>query len=496
MAPPAQGARPNVVVIQTDDQPAGTLTSRVMPRTHRLLVRPGTEFLDYVVTTPLCCPSRASLLTGQYGHNNGVLQNSYRSLRQKVSILPAWLWSAGYRTSHVGKYMNDFPLGDGPGSGWEGWATKNDSSYYAYRLHYRDRLRSYGRKPQDHFGRVVAQRAASEVHRMSGRRPFYLQADFPAPHAAGIDPTGRCSGEAVPDPRDRGAFHRASMPRPPSFDEEDTSDKPGFVAGRTPLSKGDRRRLRRGYRCSLASLRSVDRGVGRIVQALRRSRELEETAIVFVSDNGFFYGEHRIMEGKHFPYEEAIRVPMVLRPPAAMLPRAPATVSVPVANIDLAPTILGFARARPCSTFGRCRTMDGLSLLPVLRGRKLPPRDLLVEMDDPNPLARGKPCRYAGVRTPSRVYVEYELAEMPYTLGPCLPVREVEHYDLRHDPFQLDNLFPAAGGTQVHETEQNLATRLEKLRHCAGVKGRDPHTNRRPFCASIVRPAARASSGG
>ena len=495
-APPALGAPPNVVVLQTDDQPAATLTRDVMPRTHRLLVEQGTTFTNYFATTPLCCPSRASLLTGQYAHNHGALLNHYGRVRQKANVLPSWLQRAGYVTSHVGKFMNEFPIALGPAPGWDRWASTANSLPYGYDLYFDGRLRRYGYGPRDHLTRVVAGLATREVRHLSARGPFYLQVDFPAPHAAPFDPAGGCAGAPVPEPRDRGATRGSPAPDPPSLNEADVSDKPTFLGARRALDRRALEGLARSHRCTVAALGGVDRAVGRIVRALSREGELGRTAIVFVSDNGVLAGEHRIADGKHFPYEEAIHVPMAVRLPEPMRERAPGQVSGLAANIDLAPTILDLAGAGPCVRRERCRTMDGLSLAGALQGAALPRRDLLIELDDPSPLGSGKPCAYEGVRTTGRLYVEYRQAEPPGLSGPCLPTEAVEHYDLRSDPHELENLHPAPAGSPDAVAERDLAARLDRLRGCAGIEGRDDRVGTRPFCATAGAGGANAPRRG
>jgi arylsulfatase A-like enzyme len=122
--------RPNIIVIQTDDQDPASLSRRVMPHVVKLLGRHGTKFTDYIASGPLCCPSRAVMLTGQYGHNNGVLWNApdpYGDLRGKHNTLPVWLRRAGYRTAHLGKYFNLYARATGDPNevapGWEKWYT-------------------------------------------------------------------------------------------------------------------------------------------------------------------------------------------------------------------------------------------------------------------------------------------------------------------------------------------------------------------------------------
>jgi N-acetylglucosamine-6-sulfatase len=482
IAPGDAAARPNVVLIQTDDQRLDSLSRRTMPSVHRLLERPGTAFSSYYTSTPLCCPSRAALITGQYGHNNGVLRNTYGDLRRKGSVLPVWLSRAGYRTAHVGKFMNNYPIPAGAAPGWDDWASVDVNKYYDYTMAIGSRLVRFGTQPKDYLGRVVTQRTVSEIKTLSRRSsPFFVQADFPAPHSAPLDPHGDCDGSAVPDPRDEGLFSDEPLPTPPSFNEADTTDKPGFLAARGPLSSTRRAEITQDHRCMLAALRSADRGVARIVSALRQHGELDDTVVVFISDNGVFEGEHRIRNGKHFPYEEAAHLPLLIRMPPRLREDAPSMISSPAANIDLAPTILDLANAEPCVARNGCRTMDGLSLLPQLEGEPAPDaRDLLTELDDPNPLGLGKPCRYEAIHRPNDVYVEYSMAEVTTS---CEPVDDAELYDLPSDPFQLQNLLPASNPS-VEARRESLADRLDELRQCAGVEGRDPRTHGRPYCAT------------
>ena len=239
------------------------------------------------------------------------------------------------------------------------------------------------------------------------------------------------------------------------------------------------------YRCRLASLRKVDRGVGRIVKALRAAHELDNTAIVFTSDNGWLEGEHRIAGSKVSPYEEDLHVPFVIRLPKDMrgskgVPRA---LSSAVANIDIAPTIARLAGAKPCSRPGHCRVMDGRSMLKAIRtdGRRWPKeRAILLELKTEH-AAPFTPCDYQGIRASDQVYLEYH-SWTATAEGPCIHREEVEHYDLRADPFELQNLFPAPPGSEDAVVERALAAHLARLKDCAGIKGRDPEPPSGHYC--------------
>ncbi|OLE36400.1 MAG: hypothetical protein AUG48_07490 [Actinobacteria bacterium 13_1_20CM_3_68_9] len=272
----ARGAgRPNIVLIQSDDQTMRQLTNRAMPNTMRLLARHGTKFTDYIATTAQCCPSRASLLTGQYAHNHGVTSNAaaYAGLIDKHNVLPAWLREAGYRTMHVGKFLNGYVqfAGSRVAPGWSEWYTvlRPGTHYYDYRLGINGHSRHRGHKPQDYVTRVLGKKAVHLIRSHAPqRRPFYLQLDERAPHV-GLqnDPYGSCDRTAIPDRRDEKRFDNAPLPHPPSFNERDMSDKPGFLSAAPRLTPSGRQRIRRHWRCAVASLVGVDRDVGKVFMA-------------------------------------------------------------------------------------------------------------------------------------------------------------------------------------------------------------------------------------
>ncbi len=484
---------PNVVLIQADDQTLGQLGERVMPRTTRYLIHPGTRFSDYTVTTGECCPSRASLITGQYAHNDGVTSNEvgYAGLRGKRNVLPVWLRRSGYRTMHVGaKYVNGYRefAGKKVAPGWSDWFTVlSHTQYYDYLASDQGRLRRFGRRPRDYITRVLGRKAKHLIHRYAGgRRPFFLQLDERAPHVARTnDPYGRCDLKPIPDRRDERRFARARLPEPPSFNEADMSDKPAFLRSLPRVGPRNEARLTAKWRCALESLVAVDRSVGKVFRAVKRAGELGHTVFIYLSDNGVFYGEHRIVKGKVFPYEEAIHMPLVMRVPkryrggARRLHR----IASPVGNIDIAPTILDLAGARPCGGRG-CRTMDGRSLMPLLTGRGAWPRDrALLNEYSVRDLPRYSTCRFAGIRTRSEIYVEHYRVVDPRT-GDCERTLETERYDLRRDPHELDSL--CHGGTPAScpdgGSQARLEAELQRLRRCAGIRGRDRRVDGRPFC--------------
>ena len=446
------GPRPNVVVITTDDQTFDSV--RFMPRVNALLAAQGTSFTRNFASVPLCCPSRVSFLTGQYGHNHGVLSNDpprggYSAFRNAQDDLPVWLQAAGYRTALVGKFLNGYPGAAGPTEilpGWTEWFTPvgpGDTAYYDYLMNDNGVIVPFGSAPADYSTDVLADRAVSVIDSMAAQaEPFFLWFTPRAPHTVrtSVNPN------PPPAPRHIGAYASEQLPRPPSFNERDIADKPASIGDRPALNPNDILKLEARYRAALESLLAVDEAVERIVNALGASGELANTLIVFTSDNGYFYGEHRLISGKERVYEEATHVPLILRGPG--IP-AGAVRGDLTANIDLAPTIADVANATPMIK------QDGLSLMPLARdpAKKLRRDQILFE-------ARS----FAALRTKRYVYATYKGGAE-------------ELYDLGRDPFQVESLDESR---RLEGLKRQLADRLDVLRRCSGGECRRGSRNRRP----------------
>ena len=299
--------RPNVVLFMTDDQPASTVMPETMPSLHELIIGPGTSFTDFIATTPLCCPSRAALMTGQYGHNNGVLNNNYANLIDKENVLPAWLQQAGYNTALIGKFLNGYErFAETPeqvGPGWDRWFVQLPRrSYYNWTASKDGRLVSFGGADSDHATEVTSSLAARWTGRLSAKsEPFFLQVNYYAPHYGFGREAVNCAYSAVTSPEDAGAFNGFPLPSPPSFNEADVSDKPPAVRKRPLLGAREIKKLARRYRCTLASLLGVDRGIRAVYEAIAASGELDRTVFIFTVDNGYFFGQHRLPIGRASP---------------------------------------------------------------------------------------------------------------------------------------------------------------------------------------------------
>ena len=453
--------RPNVVVVMSDDQTQASISE--MPRVAELLGAKGATFSNSFTNWPLCCPSRATLLTGQYAHNHQVLGNEpplggFERL-DTSETLAVWLQRAGYYTAHIGKFLNGYERSAvGVPPGWSEWhGSKRTYTFYGYELLEDGQLVTYGDPDEDPDNPADPASYSTDVYtdkaveligrRAPSRDPFFLSLAYLAPHGGGPnkpqgEPPTRCQGSAKPAVRHKGAYASEPLPTPPSFNEADVADKPTGIRDRAPLSDTQVAEITREYRCRLESLLAIDEGVDRIVAALRAAGELDNTLIAYTSDNGFFHGEHRIATGKNRVYEEAIRVPLLIRGPG--LDKG-VQVDELVTNADLAPTILDAAEAQPG------RVVDGRSILRFARHpSRLRGRELLVEQDS-----------YVAIRTERYVYAEYVAGEN---------AGQAELYDLETDPFELIN---QAANPAYDAAEGALAARLAELRTCSGPSCRE-----------------------
>ena len=461
--------RPNVVLIVTDDLDAGLLQAHRerYPNIARL-AEGGTTFENAFVTDPLCCPSRATMLRGQYAHNHRIIGNwppqggarKFRSLGHEDSTVATWLRDEGYRTVLVGKYMNDY-YGDRVPAGWDDW-------YAIAGGHLSDDLNENGRihryDPERHYlDDVLAEKATTYINRSpEDGAPFFMWVGTQAPHAP-----------ATPAPRHEGTFADARLPRGPSFDEPDVSDKPDWVRDNPHLDQERISPMQDLYRNRLRSMLAVDEMLGRLVESLKDRGKLENTYIFFTSDNGWHAGEHRLTPGKWTAYEEDARVPLIVRGPGVPESR---TLSHPVLNNDLAPTfadLAGAAEATPSFVDGRslvplldgdpqakenwrsaflieAATELGPTAVPPMSGDRMPEDWQRAPRED-----WGRPGLEA-VRTADHLYVEYGTGER-------------ELYDLREDPYQLNNRYDDADP----ELLRRLKERLAVLRSCSGTDCRE-----------------------
>jgi arylsulfatase A-like enzyme len=415
------GPRPNIVLVVTDDQRADTL--RFMPKVQSLLVRKGTTFSNGMVPTALCCPSRVSMLTGRYAHNTSVFGNGdvggslyggwvqFHRRGLEFGTIATALQQRGYRTGLFGKYINNFgnatPDGYTP-PGWDEFQTfiYARGAFFGYTL---SDGTYHGEAPEEYSTDVLAQRAESFVRSTPREKPVFV---FLAPYAPHKPYT--------PAPRHVGAY--SDLP-PLESSSLSWPDRPSWQERRSPPEEEPPQAVRQGQ---AESLLAVDDAVASMLDALRETGRDRDTLFVFTSDNGYLWGEHGIT-GKDVPYDDATRVPLVLRWDGQVA--AGATDDRLALNLDLA-TTLATAAGAPMIT-------DGLDL----RGTKRRGGFVLEAMDG----YAGRPA-YCGWRTENRMFVQWADGT-------------AELYDYRTDPYEQHNL---AGDPSMRQVEDEMRARARE----------------------------------
>ncbi len=445
-----QDRRPNVILILTDDHrfdAMGFIGHRFLetPNMDRM-AREGVHLANAFVTTSLCSPSRASILTGLYAHNHGVVDN-YNPVPASLKFFPEYLQQAGYETAFVGKWHMGGEH-DEPQRGFDYWVSFKGQGTYWADGHGTSRV-----VPQTSYdgfnvnGNRVPQRgyitdeltdyALAWLRQRTDERPYMLFLSHKAVHS-----------DFVPADRHRGRYARMPVPRPPTLDNtpKNYQDKPMWLRNQRNSRHGvdfaynlkdfD---LAAYYRRYCETLLAVDDSLGRILKHLEDRNELESTVVIYMGDNGFQFGEHGLID-KRTAYEASIRIPLLVMCPALF--RGGSKITQMVANIDIAPTILELAGVEPPEHF------DGRSFVPLLKGRPTPWRGALLyeyywERNYPHTptthaiqTGRWKFIRYHGI---------WDLDEL---------------YDMQSDPDETTNLI----NSPAHQdTVQDLRARLFKL---------------------------------
>ena len=462
----ASSAAPNIVVIMTDDQ-EDTGSMAYMPKTLSLIAGHGVTFKNSFVNLSLCAPSRTSFLTGQAAHNHGIKANSpldqggWEAFKNKEdNALPVWLKAAGYKTALIGKYLNRYGQQSAYGEwlswlgglinvdfkgttvgnprdwvppGWDLWYafTETRVRYYNYMINENDRILDFDHRPEDYSTDVLKDRAIRFIKDQSASHdPFFLFIAPKAAHAQGP--------RAIPAPKYEQALNEVHLPESPAFNEKDLRHKALNSPNVGIKTKED---LEKSYRAELQSLQSVDDLVAAVGDALKETGKLDNTVIIYTSDNGFLFGDHRLI-GKSAAYEGSIKVPLLMRGPGIAENEAREQL---VNNLDLVATIVDLAGAKPGVA------QDGKSLSPLFAATAAPWRSALLIESPVNRFER-KTNRFTGVRTPTKKYVKYEGGFE-------------ELFDLAADPHELNN---AAEDPAYSADLSALRAMHDKLKVCAG----------------------------
>jgi N-acetylglucosamine-6-sulfatase len=466
---------PNIIFILADDMEADAIT--FMPKTKELIGSQGATFTNFYISLALCCPSRTSMLRGQYMHNTQISGNKlpeggfdkFYQLGLEQSTMATWLQQAGYNTALFGKYLNEYPGMAGPTyvpPGWTEWYSPvagNPYRNFNYTLNENGNPVVYGQEPEDYATDVISNKAQDFIQRnVKAGTPFFAFISVFAPHTP-----------SAPAPRHAGLYTDLVLPRGPSFNEEDMTDKSQSYNELDLLSDKQIAKMEDLYRKRAQSLQAVDELTVAIFDQLQSLGQIENTYIIFTADNGYHMGQHRLLQGKNTPLEEDVLVPFLIRGPGIT---SNSIVNSLAGNIDLAPTFSEIAGVIPPDF------VDGRSLLPLLskETQTVPWRDAyLLERSgqdteafiidsnitfNPQPGLLEPPdsdlspkytwtfaSPYAGLRTKDYSYVEYEIGD-------------IELYDMKNDPYQLNNI----ARTADPELMNMLHNWLLSLKDCRG----------------------------
>jgi arylsulfatase A-like enzyme len=446
----AATTRPNIVFVLTDDLSMNLV--RYMPTLQALQHR-GMTFSNYTVTDSLCCPSRASIFTGQFPHNTGVLSNiapsggyaAFQAHGDQRRTFPVSLAGAGYRTGFFGKYLNGYSPVNHPRKppGWSDWAAVDGHGYraYGYNMSVNGKIVHHGYRPRDYLTSVLDRMSQRFIRSAAaGGTPFALEVATFSPHKP-----------YVAAPADQDKFQTLRQPRTPAFNTH-PANAPRWLAARPLLSAKQIARGQQIFRARVRCVQSVDRLLAHLQTTLQDVKQLANTIFVFSSDNGFHISEYGLTAGKLTAFDTDVNVPLVVAGPGV----APGSVSsVPVENIDLAPTFEELAGAKIPST------VDGQSAVALLHGQSVPWRSVAAvehvavkqRAGDPDrqPKSAGNLPTYRALRSTTFTYVEYATGQR-------------EYYDRLADPYQIRNIYRSV----PHRTITDLHRQLAELTGCSG----------------------------
>lgn len=443
-------AQPNFIFILTDDMTPDEF--RFMPRTQEYFAVNGIRFTNAFVTQGVCCPARVTFMTGRYAKNTGIKTNvapdggfeGFIRFGLESETIAAKLQAAGYSTAYFGKFLNGYggsvlvPFNYVP-AGWSHWYTLlRTIKYYNYALNENGQIVSYGNSPADYATDVIANHAVNHLGAvLQGNSPFFMMISPFAPHVT-------TSGEdmAIPAPRHLNLFEGLTAPRAASFNQADVSKKPWSVRTKPLLLPDEIARIDSNFRARVQSLQAVDEMIGNLIDQLRNHPKMQETYLIFVSDNGYWFGEHRLPKGKGGLYDQSHRVPIAISGPNVKQGLVRDDL---VLNTDIFPTILSLADVQvPWSSY------DGRSLRPLLETS-----ERLSGFYRNSFLIETAQDKRNGIRFGSYVYLE-----TPEQNGTMFK----ELYDTQLDPDLVYNLAERL----TADSSTALADALSQLRDCSG----------------------------
>jgi arylsulfatase A-like enzyme len=481
LAGPVAAQKPNILYILVDDMEHELY--QYMPKTKQLIEQKGALFDQNFTSLSLCCPSRTTTLRGQYSHNTGIFTNAwpnggfakFHADGLENSTIATWLQRGGYRTAIIGKYLNGYPNADSGRlyipPGWDYWWVPNGGTPYAqynYSINFNGRSVSYGNTQADNFNDVATAQVQSFLRESAsdpGKQPFFLYFTPTLPHAP-----------ATPPKRYSRQLLDVKLPRTPSFNEADISDKPRWLRKLPLLTADEIARMETLYRKRRQSILALDDMVETLINTLQSNGQLANTYVFFSSDNGWHQGQHRLPAGKSRLYEEDIRVPLAVRGPGIPAGRVVDKLS---ANVDLAPT---FAEIGGVDTPA---FVDGRSLVPLFKapGPAVWRQALLLEShtgfggeaaesqvsgsfaSDPGVLEPDDMNADSAALAPAPAHVYRGLRTAFNSTFALYDIGDAEYYDLIVDPYQLKNRYKSMNAA----LKARLTDQLNAMRNASGA---------------------------
>lgn len=407
--------KPNILFILTDDQTIDQIENAMPHLNNR---HDWVRFDNATINTPLCCPSRTTILSGQFTHHTKIHYLDGWKF-DDTNTLPRWLERGGYETGLFGKYLNGYTVKKGyhiP-KGWDQWHAfvpkdeyaKINGAYYDYKLNDNGHIHYHGNDPDDYSTTVLGDKAADFIRRSAhDDTPFFA---YYAPYAT--------HGPRTPAPGDEHLYDDYPIEHSPAYDEADVSDKPAWVRRLPPQSGGADASLRSSYETAT----EADRQIQHLITTLKRTGQWDDTVVVFMTDNGYSFGDHR-WHTKRNPYERVTQTPFYMHIPGV----SERHVAEPISNADVAATFSDLADVTPG------RPQDGQSVLPLVYGLADDWRSgSLVRWhggDDNGEYSDAKSWvpPFWEYRTPTYKLIEYATGER-------------ELYNLVDDPYEVDNQY-------------------------------------------------------
>ncbi|KAJ3326000.1 Extracellular sulfatase Sulf-1 [Boothiomyces sp. JEL0866] len=495
--------KPNIVFFLVDDQDDWTGMEKYMPNFQKLFVKNGTRFDNHFINTPLCCPSRMSILSGKTTHNHNLTDTmppyggytQMRALNLDDEYIPTWMQQQGYNTYFTGKLFVEYTLNYGSKNVPVGW-NDFDAAVYPFTFDYDTPVFSKnGAKPQVYPNMyhtdVVANKTLAQIKdALSRNEPFFsyvapigchtgvdIQVPLPAPPAVPM----AVYTPPVPAKRHADLYPDLKLPISPNFNETDRTDKPVWIQQLPPLTTANKTFLDHMYRSRVLSLLAIDDMIGEVYETIKAANQLDNTIFVYTADNGYHLGNHGMLQGKETCYEEDIKVPFYASGPGI---KKGHTSKAKTSHTDIAPTFAHLAGMTPLPS-----SIDG-AVIPLFGEPEpdVPQRGDFVGIEFWGiKLDEGAAIENLTSYATQTIYFDPHFTYKGVRV--CTESKEycfkynklcngtIELYNLANDPHELNNIYPTNGGnvsSKIVKLQNRLDAYLSVMATCQGLNCLSP----------------------